>query len=62
LRPISRRSIVVVKGARKTSVSRAAETKDPAARRFARSLKMAEEPPKEPIAVVIARLIEPGVR
>jgi hypothetical protein len=28
---------------------------DPAARRFARPLKMAEEPPKEPIAVVIAQ-------
>jgi hypothetical protein len=35
---------------------------DPAARRFARSLKMAKEPPNEPIAVVIARLIEPGAR
>jgi hypothetical protein len=33
---------------------------DPASRRFARSLKMTEEPRKEPIAVVLARRVEPG--
>jgi hypothetical protein len=33
---------------------------DPASRRFARSLKMTEEPRKEPIAIVVARRVEPG--
>jgi hypothetical protein len=33
---------------------------DPTSRRFARSLKMREEPRKEPIAVVLARRVEPG--
>jgi hypothetical protein len=33
---------------------------DPASRRFARSLKMAEEPRKEPIAIVVVRRVESG--